>query len=80
MKNKNFEIAKVVILNEQLGSPKDLELKVVENSLSDRDKERIKQAVLDNAAKTTDYSLSELARELCLAFTLIQTYTAPKCE
>ncbi|MEE3700044.1 hypothetical protein [Mannheimia haemolytica] len=80
MKNKNFEIAKVVILNEQLGSPKDLELKVVENSLSDRDKERIKQAVLDNVAKTTDYSLSELARELCLAFTLIQTYTAPKCE
>lgn len=80
MKNKNFEIAKVVILNEQLGNPKDLELKVVENGLSDRDKERIKQAVLDNAAKTTDYSLSELARELCLAFTLIQTYTAPKCE
>ncbi|RGE48384.1 hypothetical protein MHD_04505 [Mannheimia granulomatis] len=46
MKNKNFEITKVVILNEQLGSPKDLELKVVENSLSDEDKYDIKQAVL----------------------------------
>ncbi|HGO5823355.1 TPA: hypothetical protein ACK3JW_001021 [Mannheimia haemolytica] len=46
MKNKNFEIAKFVILNEQLGSPKDLELKVVENSLSDGDKYHIKQAVL----------------------------------
>lgn len=80
MTTQSYEMVKQVILNDQLGKPKNLKIVVVENSLSDRDKERIKQAVLDNAAKTTDYSLSELARELCLAFTLIQTYTAPKCE
>lgn len=74
MKNKNFEIAKVVILNEQLGSPKDLELKVVENSLSGSDKNRIKQAILENVARNTDYPPDELAKLACKAICLIDSY------
>lgn len=66
MKSKNFEIAKVVILNEQLGNPKDLELKVVENSLSDKDKEQIKQAVLSMPLSSVNYGYTPLkyAKEL----------------
>lgn len=74
MKNKNFEIAKVVILNEQLGSPKDLELKVVENSLSGSDKNRIKQAILESVARNTDYPPDELAKLTCKAICLIDSY------
>ncbi|HDL5698495.1 TPA: hypothetical protein PXE99_000272 [Mannheimia haemolytica] len=74
MKNKNFEIAKVVILNEQLGSPEDLELKVVENSLSGSDKNRIKQAILESVARNTDYPPDELAKLTCKAICLIDSY------
>ena len=74
MKNKNFEIAKVVILNEQLGSPKDLELKVVENSLSGSDKNRINQAILESVARNTDYPPDELAKLTCKAICLIDSY------
>lgn len=74
MKNKNFEIAKFIILNEQLGSPKDLELKVVESSLSGSDKNRIKQAILESVARNTDYPPDELAKLTCKAICLIDSY------
>lgn len=80
MKNENFEIVKQVIVNEQNGCPNKLRLVIEEQSLSDRDKERIKQAVLESATKNTDYSPKELAGSLCQAFTLIQTYTSPTLE
>lgn len=80
MKNENYEMVKKIILNEQRGRPEKLKLLVVENSLSDKDKERIKQVVLDNATRNMNYEPSRLAKELCLAFTLIQTYTNSKHE
>ena len=51
-----------------------------ENSLSERDKGLIKQAVLESAAKNTNLTPSELAANLCEAFTLIQAYTYSKSE
>lgn len=51
-----------------------------ENSLSERDKERIKQAVLESAAKNTNLTPSELAVNLCEAFTSIQAYTYSKSQ
>ena len=51
-----------------------------ENSLSERDKERIKQAVLESAAKNTNLTPSELAANLCEAFTSIQAYTYSKSQ
>ena len=51
-----------------------------ENSLSGRDKELIKQAVLESAAKNTNLTPSELAANLCEAFTSIQAYTYSKSE
>ena len=45
-----------------------------ENSLSERDKERIKQAVLESAAKNTSLTPSELAEALCLAIKFIDLY------
>lgn len=51
MTTQSYEMVKQVILNDQLGKPKNLKIVVVENSLSDRDKERIKQAVLDMQLK-----------------------------
>lgn len=74
MENSNYEIVKQVILNEQLGSPKNLTLTVLENSLSDSDKERIKQAVLEGS-KGLGLSPERLAKSLCEAFILIQAYT-----
>ena len=45
-----------------------------ENSLSDNDKELIKQAVLESAAKNTSLTPSELAEALCLAIKFIDSY------
>ena len=51
-----------------------------ENSLSERDKERIKQAVLESAAKNTNLKPNEVATQLCEAFTSIQAYTYSKSQ
>ena len=51
-----------------------------ENSLSERDKERIKQAVLESAAKNTNLKPNEVATQLCEVFTSIQAYTYSKSE
>ena len=51
-----------------------------ESSLSERDKERIKQAVLESAAKNTNLKPNEVATQLCEAFTSIQAYTYSKSE
>lgn len=79
MENSNYEIIKQVILNDQLGCPRNLELVVLENSLSDSDKERIKQAVLDSS-KGLSLTPEKLAKSLCVAFTLIQSYTGLEAE
>ena len=80
MANKTFEIVRLAIINDQLGNPKELTLKIEENSLSDSDKSRIKQAVLESAAKNTNLTPSELAANLCEAFTSIQAYTYSKSQ
>ncbi|HHF1674751.1 TPA: hypothetical protein ACQRD8_001642 [Haemophilus influenzae] len=51
-----------------------------ENSLSDKDKNLIKQAVLESAAKNTSLTPLELAESLCKAFILIQADTCSKDE
>lgn len=51
-----------------------------ENSLSEKDKERIKQAVLESAAKNTNLKPNEVAAQLCEAFTSIQAYTYSKSQ
>ena len=51
-----------------------------ENSLSERDKGLIKQAVLESAAKNTSLTPLELAESLCKAFILIQADTYSKDE
>lgn len=45
-----------------------------ENSLSERDKERIKQAVLESAAKNTNFPPDKLAKSICDAIYLIDSY------
>ncbi|ADO96301.1 Hypothetical protein R2846_0896 [Haemophilus influenzae R2846] len=45
-----------------------------EKSLSDSDKSRIKQAVLESAAKNTGMSPDEIAESLCRAIYLIDSY------
>ena len=80
MANKTFEIVRLAIVNDQLGNPKELTLKIEENSLSDSDKSRIKQAVLESAAKNTNLKPNEVATQLCEAFTSIQAYTYSKSE
>ncbi len=80
MTDKNFEIIRLAILNAQLGNPKELTLKIEENSLSDSDKSRIKQAVLESAAKNTSLTPLELAESLYKAFILIQADTCSKDE
>ena len=45
-----------------------------ENSLSDNDKELIKQAVLESAAKNTGMLPDEIAESLCRAIYLIDSY------
>jgi len=74
MTNKNFEIVRLAIVNDQLGNPKELTLKIEENSLSDSDKSRIKQAVLESAAKNTNLTPSELAESVCSAVMFIDSY------
>lgn len=51
-----------------------------ENSLSERDKGLIKQAVLESAAKNTSLTPLELAESLCKAFIWIQADTCSKDE
>ncbi|WP_136430323.1 hypothetical protein [Haemophilus influenzae] len=51
-----------------------------EKSLSDKDKNLIKQAVLESAAKNTSLTPLELAESLCKAFILIQADTCSKGE
>lgn len=80
MTDKNFEIIRLAMLNAQLGNPKELTLKIEENSLSDSDKSRIKQAVLESAAKNTSLTPLELAESLYKAFILIQADTCSKDE
>ena len=74
MANKTFEIVRLAIVNDQLGNPKELTLKIEENSLSERDKERIKQAVLESAAKNTNLTPSELAESVYSAVVFIDSY------
>jgi hypothetical protein len=74
MANKTFEIIRLALINEQLGNPKKLTLKIEENSLSERDKENIKWAVLESAARNTSLTPSELAEALCLAIKFIDFY------
>ena len=45
-----------------------------ENSLSDKDKNLIKQAVLESAAKNTNLTPSELAESVCSAVMFIDFY------
>lgn len=45
-----------------------------ENSLSDNDKELIKQAVLESAAKNTNLPPDKLAKSICDAIYLIDSY------
>ena len=80
MANKTFEIVRLAIVNDQLGNPKELTLKIEENSLSDSDKSRIKQAVLESGAKNTSLTPLELAKSLCKAFISIQADTCSKDE
>ena len=42
--------------------------------LSDSDKNRIKQAILESVAKNTDYPPDELAKLTCKAICLIDSY------
>lgn len=71
MKNKHFEMVKKIILNDQLGNPENLKLVIVDNSLSECDKEQIKEAVLKNAANSTHLCTTELAKELIEAIKII---------
>lgn len=80
MTDKNFEIIRLAILNAQLGNPKELTLKIEENSLSDSDKSKIKQAVLESAVRNTSLTPLELAESLCKAFILIQADACSKGE
>jgi hypothetical protein len=45
-----------------------------EKSLSDKDKNLIKQAVLESAAKNTNLPPDNIAKSLCRAFTFIELY------
>lgn len=74
METENYEMVKKIILNDQYGQPEKLKLSVVKNSLSDLDKERIKQAVLESVSRKTDYPPDELAKLTCKAIYLIDSY------
>ncbi len=61
----------------EMANIKQMRLKMEEkqeNSLSDNDKELIKQAVLESAAKNTSLTPSELAESLCQAIRFIDSY------
>ncbi|OOF48721.1 hypothetical protein BKK54_10355 [Rodentibacter genomosp. 1] len=71
----HLEMAKELLLNEQNGYPKNLKLVEIKDSLSDFDKERIKQVVLESVAKNTvGYTPVELAESACKAIYLIDSY------
>ena len=54
---------------------KQTRLKMKENKkISPNDKEKIKWAVLESAAKNTSLTPSELAESLCLAIKFIDSY------
>ncbi|TNH06512.1 hypothetical protein [Testudinibacter sp. TR-2022] len=75
MENTSFEIVKQIILNDQLEKPKKLVLQVVEERLSDCDKEQIKCALLKNISQNNyGYPPDELAKLACKAILAIQVY------
>ncbi|QNS14536.1 hypothetical protein [Mannheimia bovis] len=73
MKSKNYEIAKLALLNDQMGNIKDLEVSFKEESLSDEDKYHIKQAVLEHSRNHSGKGTLDLAKELKEAFILINS-------
>lgn len=70
MANKTFEIIRLALINEQLGNPKKLTLKIEENSLSERDKENIKWAVL-RAVENGCLDPELIAQRCCSAIEII---------
>lgn len=76
MKSKNYEIAKLALLNDQMGNIKDLEVSFKEEkeSLSYEDKELIKQAVLEQAKHSNCEHSDVLAVSLCKAIVLINQF------
>ena len=61
----------------EMANIKQMRLKMEEkkeNSLSERDKGLIKQAVLESAAKNTNLTPSELAESVCSAVMFIDSY------
>lgn len=61
----------------EMANIKQTRLKMEEKkeiSLSERDKERIKQAVLESSAKNTSLTPNELAESLCQAIVFIDAY------
>lgn len=70
MANKTFEIIRLALINEQLGNPKKLTLKIEENSLSERDKDQIKWAVL-RAVENGCLEPELIAQRCCSAIEII---------
>lgn len=61
----------------EMANIKQMRLKMEEKqeiSLSDNDKELIKQAVLESAAKNTNFPPDKLAKSICDAIYLIDSY------
>lgn len=59
----------------EMANIKQTRLKMKENKkISPNDKEKIKWAVLESAAKNTSLTPSELAESLCLAIKFIDSY------
>lgn len=73
MANKTFEIIRLALINEQLGNPKKLTLNIEENSLSERDKDQIKWAVL-RAVENGCLEPVLIADRCCFAFERINRY------
>ena len=73
MANKTFEIIRLALINEQLGNPQKLTLKIEENSLSERDKDQIKWAVL-RAVENGCLEPALIADRCCFAFERINRY------
>ncbi|MDY4281297.1 MAG: hypothetical protein SOX56_09555 [[Pasteurella] mairii] len=71
METNSYEMIRQIIVNDQRGKPKNLKVVVTENSLSDEEKNYIRQAVLDNALKQTNLSPTELVKELIEAIKII---------
>ncbi|OOF53591.1 hypothetical protein BKK55_11145 [Rodentibacter genomosp. 2] len=69
----NLEMAKQLLLNEQKGNPKNFKLVEVKDSLSDYDKELIKEAVLHRARNNPSAEIITFTKELYDAFILINS-------